>query len=468
MIKAKFLTGLACLLALPAAMHAQSVRVFLTSRDTTDRLTEQAPLAMQSNPSGEGTTVTVSPAVQCQTIEGFGGAFTESAATVLNKMSPANRTQIIKDYFDPAQGIGYSVCRTHINSCDFSLGNYSYDDTPGDTALKDFSIAHDQQALIPLIKDAMATSKTPLKIFASPWSPPAWMKTNNNMNNGGRLKQEYAQAWADYFVRYVQEYKKQGIDIWGLTVQNEPAASQKWDSCQYSATEERDFVRDHLGPTLAKAGMGNIKLMVWDHNYDAMLQFAAPSYDDPETSKYFWGTAVHWYSKEQFSNMSQQHKQWPDKAVLFTEGCQEGGPHNGDWKTAERYGRNIMGNLNNWSVGFTDWNIVLDQTGGPSHVGNLCSAPILADTVNDKIMLQPSYYYIGQFSRFIHPGAKILQCETNRPKFLATAAVNPTGETVVVVLNLDETKIDYHLNTGGAGLAASIPAHSLATYVISK
>lgn len=465
---ARFLTSAACIFVLPAALHSQEVHEYLTSKDTPDRMADKGSLVMTANPEG-GSTVFFNPAAQMQTIEGFGGAFTESSAVVLNKISKANRTEILKDYFDPKQGIGYSLCRTHINSCDFSLGNYSYDDTPGDTALKDFSIKHDEQALLPLIKDSMAMSKTPIKLFSSPWSPPAWMKTNNDMNHGGKLKPECAQAWADFFVRYVQEYKKQGVDIWGLTVQNEPGASQSWDSCEYSGEEEHAFVRDHLGPALEKAGMSGIKLMIWDHNYDDAVTYSAPSLTDPATSKYIWGTAVHWYSDELFDNLTQFHEAWPDKALLFSEGCQEGfKAHFGKWETAERYGRNIIGNLNHWVVGFTDWNIVLDETGGPNHVGNLCLAPILADTKNDKILIQDSYYYIGHFSKFIQPGAKRIMCVTNRNKLLATAAVNPDGGTVVVVMNSGDKESKFHLNTVDKGLTTIIPAHSIATFVISK
>jgi glucosylceramidase len=467
MTKAKLLIPLACFFVLPAAMHAQTVQEFLTSKDTSDRLTEKAPLTMKPNPEG-GTTVFINPDAQFQTIIGFGGAFTESSAIVLGEISATNRTEILKDYFDPKQGIGYSIGRTHIGSCDFSSGNYSYDDTPGDTALKDFSIAHDEKLLLPLIKDSMAIAGSPIKIFSSPWSPPAWMKTNDSMTHGGKLKPEDAQAWADYFVRYVQEYKKQGIDIWGLTVQNEPAAAQSWESCEYSNEEEHAFVRDHLGPTLEKAGMSDIKLMIWDHNYDDSVTYVAPSMIDPATSKYVWGTGVHWYSDEKYDNLAQMHEAWPDKAILFTEGCQEGGPHLNDWKTAERYGRNYVNDLNHWVAGFTDWNIVLDEKGGPNHVGNLCSAPIMADTTNDKILIQPSYYYIGQFSRFIKPGARRIMCVTNRNDLQATAAVNPDGQVVVVVLNLIDKEIRYHLNTTAAGVETSIPGHSIATYVISK
>jgi glucosylceramidase len=294
------------------------------------------------------------------------------------------------------------------------------------------------------------------------------MKTNNQMNGGGKLRPEYAQAWADYFVRYVQEYHKQGVDIWGLTVQNEPAASQSWDSCEYTAQEETDFVRDHLGPTLAKAGMTNIKLMVWDHNRDIMMERLAVPYSDPEAGKYIWGAGIHWYSAESFNNMTLIHDAWPDKAILFTEGCQEGRPKDGDWRPGERYGHNILNDLNHWAVGWTDWNMVLDQTGGPNHSGNLCNAPILADTTNDKVMIQPSYYYMGHFSKFIKPGAKRVLCWLLQDKIEAAAFQNPDKSDVIVVLNRDDQPQHFLLATLKANAPQIIPPHSIATYVVTQ
>ena len=449
-----------------------SVRVFVTASGTDDRLTEKTPIRFRSDSLDatpeEFPSVFIDPSKCFQTIEGFGGAFTEAAATTLSKLAPANRAAVMKAYFDPAEGNGYTLCRTHINSCDFSLGNYAYDETPGDTELEHFSVARDEKFLIPMIREASSLSGGKLRLFASPWSPPPWMKTNGIMNNGGRLLPEYRRAWAGYFVRYIREYRQRGIDIWGITVQNEPAATQKWDSCVYSAGEERDFVRDHLGPALAEAGFGDVKVMIWDHNRDHLIRRVSPSYSDPEASKYIWGTAFHWYGEDKFENLELHHDAWPDKKLLFSEGCQEGGPHTGSWNLGERYGRSIINDLNRWTVAWVDWNLLLDEQGGPNHVGNFCSAPILADTVNDKPLFQNSYYYIGHFSRFMRPGARRILCATSMEALESTACVNSDGSVAVAVMNRTEKKIPFRLDMPGSDLAVEAPPRSITTYLISN
>ena len=315
-----------------------------------------------------------------QTLEGFGGAFTEAAAVTWQKLSPARQQEVLRDYFDPQQGHGYTLCRVHMNSCDFALGNYAHLDTPGDVDLASFSIDRDRQALLPFIKAAQQVAQQPIKLLASPWSPPAWMKSNGQMNQGGHLLTEFRQAWARCYVRFIQEYASEGVPIWAVSVQNEPAARQTWDSCIYSAEEERDFVRDFLGPELAQAGLGHIKIVIWDHNRDHLAERASVVYSDPQAAKYVWGAGFHWYGEPHFEQVQLTHDAWPDKQLLFTEGCQEGGPHAGSWDLGERYAHNIINDLNRWTVGWIDWNLVLDETGGPNHVGNLCSAPLLIDT----------------------------------------------------------------------------------------
>jgi glucosylceramidase len=452
---------------LQTSLSFATVQVFVTSRDGGERLTEKEPVKLLKKADLDLPSVYVDPAKRFQTIEGIGGAFTEAAAVTLRKMSPENQQIILKAYFDQKNGNAYTLCRTHINSCDFSTGNYAYCEVPNDKELAHFSIERDKQFLIPMIKEALAISKTPFKLFASPWSPPAWMKTNGEMNNGGSLKTEYRDTWAQYYVRYIQEYKKEGIDIWGLTVQNEPAAKQRWDSCLYSAEEERDFVRDHLGPTLEKSGLGHVKLMIWDHNRDLLVERAAVAYADPKASKYIWGTAYHWYGDDKFSNLQLHHDAWPDKKLLFSEGCQEGGPHTGDWKTGERYGHSMISDFNGWAVAWTDWNLLLDETGGPNHVNNLCGAPILADTEHNKVLFQSAYYYIGHFSRFVRPGAQRILCATNRESLEATAFLNPDKSVAVVVMNRTDDALKFALNTPEASAPFKAPAHSISTYLIS-
>ena len=442
-----------------------TVRCFLTERDGAARLSEQAPLVgAPSDSTLPGVTVNAGRAFQ--TIEGFGGAFTEAAAISWQALSPPRREEALRAYFDRNCGHGYSLCRVHMNSCDFALGNYAHVEVPGDVALASFSIERDRQALLPFIKAAQRVAGAPLKLLVSPWSPPGWMKSNGQMNQGGKLLPQYAHAWARCFVRFIEEYEKEGVPIWGVSVQNEPAATQRWDSCLYSAEEERDFVRDHLGPVLHSAGLGRIKIVIWDHNRDGMVERANTVYSDAAAAKYVWGTGFHWYGENHFDHVQLSHDAWPDKQLLFTEGCQEGGPHTGSWELGERYAHSMINDLNRWTVGWIDWNLLLDETGGPNHASNLCSAPLLVDRANDALMVQSSYHCIGHFARFVKPGARRVLCAATRHDIEATAFLNPDGSLAIVVMNRSEAAIRFELRAVSGSLPAGLPPHAIATYVI--
>jgi glucosylceramidase len=289
------------------------------------------------------------------------------------------------------------------------------------------------------------------------------MKTNGDMCHGGQLKPEYRALWAQYYCRYVREYEREGIPIWGLTVQNEPEAIQVWESCIYTGEEERDFVRDYLGPALHANGLGDIRLLIWDHNRDRMVERAATVLSDPAAAQYVWGTAFHWYVADRFDNVQLVHDLFPDKHLLFTEGCQEGGPHLGEWSMAERYARSMINDLNRWTVGWIDWNLLLDITGGPNHVGNLCSAPILADIETGELRYQSSYYAIGHFSRFVQPGARRILCATSRDEVEAAAFRNPNGQIAVVLLNRSDERGLFTLNVDGEQAVAECLPHSITT-----
>jgi glucosylceramidase len=443
------------------------MRVVLTAQNGLHRLSEVGSIA-QAMPLASQPTIWLEASRTFQDIEGFGGAFTEAAAVSWRSLSPEKRSELIRGYFQIDGGHGYTFCRVHMNSCDFGLGNYSHVEQSGDVELASFSIARDEQALIPMIRAAQASMAAPMKLLASPWSPPAWMKTNGQMNQGGKLLEQYCGAWAQCYVKFIQAYEAQGIPIWGVTVQNEPAATQTWDSCIYSAEEERDFVRDWLGPTLEKAGLMHIKIVIWDHNRDLMVQRAATVFNDPEASKYVWGTGFHWYGEHHFDHVQLLHDAWPDKKLLFTEGCQEGGSHRRSWALGERYAHSIINDLNRWTVGWIDWNLALNLDGGPNHANNLCSAPILIDAVNDSVEHQSSYFYIGHFSRFIKPGARRILCAATRMALECTAFINTNGDIVTVVMNRLESHQSFQIQVGGAAYPVELPAHSIATFVLES
>ena len=441
-----------------------NIKLFQTAKDTKDRISKTGELTLSPIFKTNTPMIVLNPNQTYQTHIGFGGAFTESAAYTLSLLPQKKQDEIIHAYFSK-EGLSYNLGRTHIHSCDFALGNYTYV-KENDKELKTFDLSHEDKWVVPMIKKALAYEPN-LKLLASPWSPPAWMKSNNNMNFGGTLLPEFYQPWANYYVKYFEEMKKRGIDFWALTVQNEPAAVQTWDSCIYTAEEERDFVKNYLGPTLEKSPF-DLKLLGWDHNRDIIIERASTMLLDKDANKYLWGIASHWYVSEQFENLSIVHEMFPDKHLVFTEGCIEGGPKPHAWHTGERYARNIIGDLNNHLEGFIDWNLILNEEGGPNHVKNYCDAPILVDRNTMSIIYNSSYYYIGHFSKFIKPEAKRIHAQSNLPaKVYQTSYINPNGEVVLVVQNESDEKVDVTVVLNHLGQTLSLLPHSIITCVIS-
>jgi len=447
-----------------AYISENTISVYVTSKDTGQKV-EQVDLSyLLTTKSIESSTIILNKNKIRQEILGFGGAFTEAAASIYHTLDTEKKEEIIQAYFG-TNGNAYTMGRTHINSCDFSLGNYTYCDTPGDIELKDFSISRDRKMLIPFIKDAIGKAETPMQIMASPWSPPAWMKTNGQMNHGGKLKKEFRDVWARYYCKYIKAYEKEDIFIWGISVQNEPAAKQTWDSCIYTAEEERDFIRDYLGPALESRNLLDKKVIIWDHNRDIMVERTRTVLNDPEAAKYVWGTGFHWYNGDHFEAVQQVHDEFPDKELIFTEGCQENGPHIGSWNLGERYATSIINDLNRWTVAWIDWNLILDENGGPNHVGNYCSAPIIVDTNTQEVLYQSSYYYLGHFSRFIKRGDRIIGCENKTDDLLALASINDSGVTTTVLMNKNNTQEKFIYMDGNVILDLCIPSRSIVTLI---
>ena len=449
-----------------AAGSRRSWSVVETARDNGRRLaTAMPPRLLAPGIGSTGHVLYCNPAEQFQVIEGFGGALTESAAWALSRTTPSQRAEVLRRYYDPKDGLGYTLARTHINSCDFSLKPWSLVETAGDHELRSFDLAPMREWVLPLLHQARAIAGERLRFLASPWSPPAWMKTNGTMLQGGGLRADCRDAWARLMARFVTVMRdEEKLPIWAVTVQNEPAAKQTWESCLYTAEEERDFVRDHLGPALHAAGHADVKLLVWDHNRDLLVERATPIFADVEAARFVWGAALHWYVSEDFSQSSALHAAFPDKHILFTEGCWEGGVKLGKWDRGERYARNMIGDLRNWVCGWIDWNMVLDTRGGPNHVNNWCDAPVLVDHETGEVHYQSSFYYIGHFSRFVKPGARRVASSAPHPDVATVAFVNPDGELVVVALNETDEAVSFTLKTDADALACTIPAHAIQTY----
>ncbi len=401
-----------------------------------------------------------------QEFMGFGGAFTEAAAVTLYELDDNKRQEALNAYFNKKTGLGYTLGRVHIHSCDFALGNYTYIEE-NDKNLDTFDISHEDKFVVPFIKEATSIVGEDLKILASPWSPPAFMKDTKEMNYGGKLLEQYKDSWAKYYVKFIEEMEKRNIPIWGISVQNEPAAVQSWDSCVYTAEEERDFVKNHLGPAMHNAGYHNKVILIWDHNRDIMVERAATVLADEEANKYIWGVGNHWYVSEAFENLSIVKNMFPDKHLLFTEGCVEFGIYGTEsrWENAEMYGRNIIGDFNNWSEGFIDWNLFLNEIGGPNHVGNYCEAPIMIDREKKELIYNCSYYYIGHFSKYIKKGSKRISTCLNEEKIYAVGFKNPDNSIVIVIQNEGWIK-EVSLVVDGKGCNITLPDRSITTYVI--
>jgi glucosylceramidase len=450
--------------------------IYTTADQTNFRITETGTPEFKpfDQPKETEVAVFVNPLYEFQTFLGIGGALTDAAAETFARLPAGKQKELLQAYFSKDNGIGYTVARTNMNSCDFSSGSYTYVDE-NDENLNSFTIAHDRKYKIPFIKQAMQVAGEPFHLFASPWSPPAWMKDNNNMLHGGKLLPAYRNVWANYYIKFIRAYEKEGVPVWGMSVQNEPMAIQRWESCIFTAQEERDFIKMNLGPALHKAGLSDKKLIAWDHNRDLVQHRAGVIYDDPGTAKYVWGIGYHWYetwtgSKMQYDNIKAVNNTYPSKNLLFTEGCIENFKFErlSDWSLGEKYGSSMINDFNSGAVGWTDWNVLLDETGGPNHVNNFCFAPVIADTRDSTLHFTNMYYYIGQFSKFIKPGAKRIASSSNRDKLLVTSFKNPDNSLVIIVMNNSEEKIPYKLCLqDNAADIVSLP-HSISTCVIRK
>ncbi len=426
-----------------------------------------------SQPLETETAVFVDTGHRYQEVFGFGGAITDAAAETYAKLKPDAQQAFLKAYLDPREGLGYTILRTTIHSSDFSSGSYTYV-KDGDRALASFDIGHDRRYRLPLLHRALDAGKAygaQMRVFASPWSAPAWMKTNGSMLGGGSLRPEYAGTWARYIVKFVQAYEKEGIPLWGLSVQNEPMAKQTWESMIFAAEDETRFLGDHLGPALKAAGLGDKKIIVWDHNRDLLPQRAAHILDDPKARPYVWGVGYHWYEtwakgEPMHRNLAAVHEAWPDVPFLLTESSIEKFDPGQvqSWANGERYGSEIIADLAAGSSGWVDWNMLLDSRGGPNHVGNYCFA-LLHASDDGQLVFTPSYAYMGHFSRWIRPGARRVGAAASRSTLQTVAFRNGDGRLAVVVMNRTDQPQRYRLVVDRMETAVDIPAHAIQTVV---
>ncbi len=525
--------------------RARMVEVLLTS-EAGHKLASMEVARFRAG-SAAGTVISVYPDSTKQTIDGIGTSFTESSAFVLAHLEPERRREVMQRIYGES-GANFTLTRTHIGSCDFTVqGKYSYAEEPGDEDLTAFSIAPDVAGfdpavypgikdpgydLLPMIQEALAIKRgqqdSELRIIASAWTAPPWMKNietwyipaapeNNWQGDGGWLKPEYVPTYADYLMRYLEAYRRAGVEIWGLTPVNEPHGNGgHWESMHFSPESQNDFVKHHLGPRLRQSAHSAARLLVYDQNRDGLEAWTDVIFADPQSADHVYGVAVHWYAStfKVFEDaFDRVHAKFPDFSIVHTEGCidnlgndppggiedpirfKESGwfdndafwwnPNATDWAytatwageavrdhpiytPVHRYARDIIVSLDHWVSGWVDWNIVLDRHGGPNHAGNFCGAPIMIDTTTQQVYYTPLYHVLAQFSRTIRPGDKAVRTERTLggldPDALhASATINGDALLSVQLLNTTKEAIAYKLQIADRHADVSIPANSVQT-----
>ena len=450
---------------------AKQLRRFLT--DSAGTLVESRIDVRATRCEPEMGLVKVYPGVRYQRIIGFGAALTEASGFVFAQMPDDEKIHFAELCFGE-QGNQYSLARLSIQSCDFSLGPRAYlaRKPKSQAGLAGFSIADDNHYIIPLVKVAIAANPG-LEFLASPWSPPAWAKTNRSMKRGGRLKPECYGIWAQMIAHALVEYQRNGIRIGRITMQNEPKAVQTWESCLFSADEEREFLHRHLRPALREAGLSDVRVLAWDHNKERLLDRASAIMADPASAADLDGMAFHWYSGDHFEAVRATRELiGARRELIFTEGCEGYSAGNAarELPHAEHYAHEIIGDLEAGANGIIDWNILLDQHGGPNHVGNYCDAPIMYDTSARKLNVRLPFHYLGHFSRFILPDAQRILCTRHTTALETTAFRNPDGSLVLVALNRTDRGIRFTLTSDAGALAKRVasveaPPHSIQTLV---
>lgn len=512
-----------------------------------DKIAPKQNFSFVKGEAPKGTQIKVNPEIIRQEIEGIGSSFTEASAFVLAHLDKHERIEVMRKIFSD-EGADFTMARTHIGSCDFCVeGKYSYLDKVGDTELKSFSIKSDKEGfnpdkypgiqdpaydLLPMIKEAIEIKNeqkdNEFRIVASAWTAPPWMKDidtwyitgtpeNKYQGTGGKLKPEYEGTYADYLLRYLEAYKSEGVNIWGITPVNEPYGNNgQWESMHFSPETENQFIKKYLGPKLADGAHKDVKILIYDQNRDGLEHWADVILGDTAASKFVYGSAVHWYSstnKVYEDVFEKVHSEFPDYAIIHTEGCIDdlgkdapGGitdpelfkeknwfnndsfwwnenatdwAYSASWKEVNiedhpiytpvhRYARNIIVSINHWLNGWIDWNVVLDQRGGPNHVGNFCGAPIMIDTETRQIYYTPIYYILAQFSRTIRPGDKAVKTERvltdlSNDDLYACATINNSNLLTVQLLNTTKKPLQFNLQIADQYAIVNMVPNSLQT-----
>ena len=410
----------------------------------------------------ESQVVNIYPELSSETCEGFGGAVTEAAGYIYSLMNDEQKKKVIETYFSPEK-MNYRLVRVHMDSCDFSLGLYEAMSNSEDTELKSFSFERTEKYILPMLEDAKKTAGENLKLMLTPWSPPAFMKTNGKRTGGGKLKPEYRKLWAEYICRYIREFQNRGFEVQRISIQNEPKAVQTWDSCLFTAEEEKSFLRDFLYPTMKSHGFENIEVFIWDHNKERIYERVRDTVDE-ETREMVSGAAFHWYSGDHFEGLELVRRLYPELKLIMSESCLEYSIF--DEKNIEsvtnKLCHEIIGDLNHGMCAFYDWNLLLDEKGGPNHVGNYCHAPFLYDVEKKKLLPQKTQEQYEMFSHFICPGSVRVQTTKFTEQIDTVAYRTPDGRIVLILLNKGKELEAVNIRLGKMVGSLLLPAGILA------
>lgn len=447
-------------------MEGNGIKTYFNHIRRKKRITKEQTIPFCDDAGREDQLINLYPQVTYQRMDGFGGAITDSAAYIYSLMNPEQKKQMLGEYFGQGK-MKYRFVRIPVDSCDFSLSHYEADGDEADASFESFSFARVEKYILPMLADAEAAYGGRLEIMLSPWSPPAYMKTNGERNHGGKLKACYWKRWAEYICRYVEEYRSRGFNVTMLTLQNEPKAVQAWDSCIYTAQEEKVFLRDYVWPSLAEHNLTDIGIYIWDHNKERAFEWAE-TIIDAETDHMVAGIAFHWYSGDHFEALRMIRERFPKKKLLLSEACIEFSKYSAEdnLANAQKYAHDIIGNLNEGMSVFLDWNLVLDELGGPNHVKNFCDAPYLFDTAQKQLVERELQSYIKHFSHYIETGAVRIGVSRYTDK-LEITAFQKNSKIVFVLLNRTQEAIPafIRLNDTCAGLIAA--PNSIATGVVN-
>ena len=432
-----------------------------------ERIKQIQTLPLVPDDGVENHVVNLYPQATDQRFEGFGGAFTDAAGSVFALMGRDDQDRFLESYFDEDQ-MNYCLGRLPLDSCDFSTHQYEALSDPDDRAMATFSLAGTERHILPLLNAAQRRRGAPLEVLISPWSPPAFMKTNGRRTGGGKLRPEMRDFWAGYLCRYITELRSRGLQVRRMTLQNEPAAIQAWDSCLYTAEEERDFLKRNLFPALRRSGLEDVEVYLWDHNKERLFERACVVCGDGEASALVAGFAFHWYSGDHFEAVDLVHRQFPDKKLILSEACIEYSKFSAEkpLANAQKYAHDMIGNLNAGMTAFYDWNLILDEHGGPNYVDNFCDAPYLYDTGKHKLLRRATLDYLWHFSHFIHPGAVRIGFSKYTDQLEVTAFRNPDGRLACVLLNRTKNQLPVHLRVNGSTAALVSGPESISTLVV--